>query len=294
MHYINSKLFWLQMVSQLVFLIIFNLIDFGAHLQAVVAGVFLCLLGIPHGANDHLYREDQTWVGMIKFLATYLGIIAVYILLWYLFPLAALILFFVVSFHHFGQSNFENDKVWHFPSILWGIILLAFPVILHFEEAVLIFKSMLGKGDFNKLIFEFKLEKLATWQIGSLLLLVLTYLFTIFNYNKQHFIKYFLQLVLISFWYFFTPLLFGFIVIFCLWHALQSAQHQVNFYVSFYHKKVADFLLAMLPFSLISLVGFAFYLYFFSFKIGESFILLSLITLPHVLVMHKLYGKHQH
>jgi beta-carotene 15,15'-dioxygenase len=291
MAYINSKLFTLQMILQLALLILLYFIDFGPNLQAISAGILLCLVGIPHGANDHLYRKDQTWFGMLKFLAVYLGIIGLYVLLWYFLPLAALILFFIVSFHHFGQSNFENQEVWYLPSILWGILLLAFPVVLHFEEAILIFKSMIGKGVFNELIFSVKPFNLAVWQIAALIFICFAYLTSIFIYQKKHFFKYLLQLALVSLWYLFTPLLFGFIVVFCLWHALQSTQHQVHYYTTFYKKKTFDFFLAMLPFSVISLLGFAFYVYFFSFNIGQSFILLSLITLPHVLVMHKLYGK---
>ena len=287
--YINSKLFSVQIIIQLIVLILFHFLDFGAYLQAIFAGILLCIIGIPHGANDHLYRKDQTWFGMVKFLGVYLGIIAAYIVLWHFIPLAALVLFFAVSFHHFGQSNFENDKVWYLPSVSWGIILLAFPVILHFEEAMLIFKSMIGQGDFNELIFKVEPFKLVNWQIAMLGLLSFIYLISIFVYQKENFLKYLSQLILISFWYFFTPLLFGFIVVFCLWHALQSTHYQLHFYTTFYNKLNRDFFIAMLPFSLISLIGFALYLYFFNFNIGQSFILLSLITLPHVLVMHKLY-----
>jgi Brp/Blh family beta-carotene 15,15'-monooxygenase len=291
MPYINSKLFTVQMILQLVMLFLLYFIDFGANLQAIFAGLLLCIIGIPHGANDHLYRIDKTWFGMAKFLGVYLGIIAAYIVSWYFLPLAALVLFFAVSFHHFGQSNFENEKVWYLPSILWGLILLAFPVILHFEEALLIFKSMIGQGDFNELIYKVETFKLVSWQIASLGMLSFIYLISIFIYQKENFLKYLFQLILISLWYVFTPLLFGFIVVFCLWHALQSTQHQLHFYTTFYNKLSRDFFIAMLPFSLISLLGFAFYLYFFSFNIGQSFILLSLITLPHVLVMHKLYKR---
>ena len=292
MPYISSKLFSIQMILQLIMLILFCFFAFGVTLQAISAGILLCIIGIPHGANDHLYRKDQTWFGMIKFLGVYLGIIAAYIVLWYFIPLAALILFFAVSFHHFGQSNFENERVWYLPSILWGIILLTFPVILHFEEALLIFKSMIGQGDFNELIFKVEPLKLAGWQTATLGLLSFIYLISIYTYQRDNFLKYLFQFILISLWYFFTPLLFGFIVVFCLWHALQSTQHQVNFYTSFYKKLSKEFFVAMLPFSLISLSAFGLYLYFFEFSIGQSFILLSLITLPHVLVMHKLYNSH--
>jgi len=37
------------------------------------------------------------------------------------------------------------------------------------------------------------------------------------------------------------------------------------------------------------LVGFGLYVYFRGFAVGEAFILLSLITLPHIVVMHRLY-----
>ena len=295
MQYINSKLFTIQMILQLLLFLIFFFADFGAGFQAISAGILLCLVGIPHGANDHLYREDQSWFGMAKFLITYLGIIALYLLLWYFLPLAALILFFVVSFHHFGQSNFENKNVWYLPSILWGILLLAFPVVLHFEEALPIFKSMIGIGNFNQIIFKFQFAELAVWQIAFLASLAICYLGSIFRYQNQHFLKYLLQLLLVSLWYLFTPLLFGFIIVFCLWHALQSIQHQVNFFTISSQKKSISFFAAIVPFSLISLSGLAFYLFFFDFNIGQSFILLSLITLPHVLIMHKLYGKtHQY
>lgn len=290
MIYINSKLFNLQMILQFALLLLFYFFPFGPITQVLLAGILLCTIGIPHGANDHLYRKEQNWWGMLKFLALYLGIIAAYALLWYFIPLAALLIFFMVSFHHFGQSNFENEHIKYIPSILWGVILLAFPVVLNLEEALFIFKAMIGKGNFNEFIYDTSPLALTNWQIATLLLLGAAYLISIYIYQKQHFFKYLLQLILVSFWYFITPLLFGFIVVFCLWHALQSTQHQVIFYTQHYQKLKRDFFIAMLPFSFISLAGFGFYLYFFDFNIGQAFILLSLITLPHVIVMHRLYG----
>jgi Brp/Blh family beta-carotene 15,15'-monooxygenase len=204
-------------------------------------------------------------------------------------PILALILFFLVSFHHFGQSNFENNKVWYSPSIIWGIILIVFPVIIHFEEAILIFKSMVGLGDFNQLIFNYNFTWPNIWQSISLILITVIYLFSLLRFQKKHFVSYFFQFLLLIIWYFITPLLFGFIVVFCLWHSMQSIDHQLTFYTSNFKKKKENFFIACIPFSLISLLGFIAYLYFFSFNVGTSFILLSLITLPHVLIMHKLY-----
>ncbi len=290
MNYINSNWFKAQIIFQIIFIGLFVLFGFSASYQIIFAGTLLCIVGIPHGANDHIYRNDKTKLGILKFLAYYLSVSFLYIILWYLVPLLALILFFIISFHHFGQSNFENDKIWYLPSILWGIILLAFPVILHFNEAVLIFKSMIGIGDFNQLIYQIDLE-LEIWQIYSIFVLSSVYLYLIYKDKKESLLNYSLQLILITIWYFITPLLFGFIIIFCLWHSLQSIRYQSIYFKNYMNKSNFIFFKEMLPFSLIALSGFAIYTHFLPFKIGQYFILLSLITLPHVIIMDGLYKK---
>lgn len=291
MLYINSRLFKIQLIVQAVLILLIFLIGFSLFTQAVFAGILLCMVGIPHGANDYLYRKDKSGRGMLKFLGVYLGIIAAYAILWYLLPLVALILFFGISFHHFGQSNFENEEVAYLPSMLWGLLLLAFPVIIHFQEVINIFKSMLDFGNFTQTITEFKPIELMSWQIISLLILAFSYTLSLYIYQRKYFIKYFLQLLAVSLWYFFTPLLFGFVIVFCLWHAMQSTQYQLNFYTQSLKKSEFNFFMAMLPFSVVALLGFGVYVYFFNFNVSQSFILLSLITLPHVLVMHGLYQK---
>ncbi len=294
MYYIKSKLFYAQIVIQIVLVVAFVTFGYSTLFQAVASGVLLCTVGIPHGANDHLYRKDQSFFGLIKFLATYLGIIVLYLVLWWVLPILALVIFFLFSFHHFGQSNFDNDKISYLPSILWGIILLAFPLVIHFDEAMLIFKSMVGLGNFNEVIVDVYHQQLSTWQIAFLLILLVIYLLSIYKYQKKYFLNYTLQFFLIAIWYFVTPLLFGFIIVFCLWHSLQSIRHQTIFYSSHFRKNGFYFLKAMIPFSVISIIGFAAYIYFFSFNIGKSFILLALISLPHILIMHKLYIKDNH
>ncbi len=291
MKYINSKLFLGQAFIKFGLILWALFFDINLTTQAIISGVFLCIVGIPHGSNDYLYRENQTNLGLAKFLASYLGIIALYALLWYLIPVLALILFFVISFHHFGQSNHENERIWHLPSILWGIILIILPVIIHFEEAILIFKSMLALDEVYALDQNYPVE-FNIWKIISISILAIAYLFSIYLSEKKEFLKYSIQFALIAIWYLLTPLLFGFIMVFCLWHSFQSLRHQKHFFQTIVKSNSKQFYLAMLPFSSIALTAFTFYLYYFDFHIGGAFILLSLITLPHVLVSHQQY-KHE-
>lgn len=288
MKYINSKLFLAQAVIQFVLIVWVLFFNSSLSTQAIISGVFLCIVGIPHGSNDYLYREDRSNWGIIKFLASYLGIIALYALLWYYIPIVALILFFVISFHHFGQSNHENESIWHLPSILWGVMLIVLPVIIHFEEAILIFKSMLAYNQTYAINQSYPVQ-FNVWKIGGISILSIAYLFSIYRFEKKELLKYILQFALITIWYLFTPLLFGFIMVFCLWHSFQSLRHQKNYFQTLVKSSSIFFYLAMLPFSSIALLFFAFYLYYFNFHIGGAFILLSLITLPHVLVTHQQY-----
>jgi beta-carotene 15,15'-dioxygenase len=76
-------------------------------------------------------------------------------------------------------------------------------------------------------------------------------------------------------------------------HSLQSLQYQAHHFQHSFKSTRVHFIKAMLPFSLISLLGFGTYIFFIDFKIAEAFILLSLISLPHIVVMHRLYD-HAH
>jgi Brp/Blh family beta-carotene 15,15'-monooxygenase len=288
MNYINSKLFFTQCIIQIAFIFLVLVFNFSITTQAVIAGVFLCIVGIPHGSNDYLYRKDRTFLGLLKFLGSYLGVIFIYALVWYYLPLIALILFFAISFHHFGQSNHENKNVWDFISIFWGFCMIMLPVIIHFEEALLIFKSMLVTNSVYN-ANQYYPANFNTFKIIIISILAIAYLLNIFILKKENKLKYTIQFVLMFVWYLLTPLLFGFIMVFCLWHSLQSLRHQKNYFTSKYNQSSKYFYLSMLPFSIIALLFFGCYLYSFHFNVGGAFILLSLITLPHVLVTHQQY-----
>lgn len=288
MKYLGSKLFYIQIAVQILAILLFLVYSLSLMQQAIICGILLCTVGIPHGANDYLFNKDKSRVGLLKFLVIYVTAMGLYLAVWWWFPIVALLIFFLISFHHFGQSNFENDQLFHFPSLIWGLWILIFPVLLHFNESITIFKSMVNLGD-ALMINNTPSVSLQPWQIYIAITLGLIYLISLLKTHSKHFILYTFQFLAVSIWYLITPLLFGFIVVFCLWHALQSMRHQSIYYHQNFNAKPYFFFKAMIPFSLLALLIFIAYVYFFGFKVDEAFILLSLITLPHVLVMHKLY-----
>ena len=287
--YTQSKLFKAQIVLQLVLIAVVALIAFDVKVQAIFCGVLLCTVGIPHGSNDYLYRSDKSAKGVMKFLGAYLGTMLVYLVLWWIAPLWALLLFFVISFHHFGQSNFENESLKYAPSWLWGIWILALPVLLHVEESVVIFQQMLSSSS-NTTISSTSINN-SIWPFVLLAILGTAYIISLFVLERKNSLLYFVQFIVVTTWYFLTPLLAGFIIAFCLWHSLQSIQHQALYFKEKAGQSLIQFSLAMFPFSLMALISFGMYVYFRGFNIAEAFVLLSIITLPHVAVMHQLYHR---
>lgn len=296
MDYIKSKLFVWQLFIQLAFSLAFLLVDFSELNQAILCGMLLCIVGIPHGANDHLYHNDSSVYGMFRFLSKYIGIILLYLILWLIVPPLAFIVFFLFSFHHFGQSNFETPSVKYLPSILWGVWILAFPVLLHFDEAIDIFKQMLSITNEKATLPVFSRGQLtfSSYQFWIASFLAVSYISALWAFERRNFQKYIIQFFLVSIWYISTPLLTGFIVVFCLWHSTQSIYFQADYFNQVLGKPIRYFIRAMLPFALLSLISLVIYGYFRGLIVHEVFILLSLISLPHILVMHRLHNQVNH
>ncbi len=292
MNYINSKLFQIQIIIQLIFIGIFYFIEIDFNAQAVICGILLCTVGIPHGSNDYLYRSNVSSNGLLKFLFTYILMMAIYGITWWLLPFLALLIFFFISIHHFGQSNFENSTVFYLPSILWGTWVLLLPVLIHSDEAILIFKQMLSLNDTKLNLIEYPFNTSFNPILISVLMgFSILYFLSLKYFENKNILKYFIQFTVVTTWYLLTPLLFGFIIFFCLWHSLQSLKHQSEYYIKLTQNKIGDFIFKMVPFSLIALGFFAVYIYFRGFILSEAFILLSIITFPHVLIMDSLYKK---
>jgi Brp/Blh family beta-carotene 15,15'-monooxygenase len=261
-------------------------------LQGTTGLLGLVFLGIPHGGNDFFYRKEKNTAGSVKFLVMYLGVMLLYLALWYVWPMLSLGLFLLISMHHFGQSNFNTHRIFSWDSMLWGSWLVIFPMFKHSQEVLGIFSTMLGRSNANVS---------GIWHLNNKELLVISAVFgliycvVLYRTHRNGGFWYFLQWFLVTVWYWLTPLLLGFVVVFCFWHALQSMQYQLDYVRINYHQNRKKTLLGFVPFGLMALVGMAFLLRFdLASNLGFAFILLSLVTLPHVIVMDGLYRNHKH
>jgi len=290
--YTRSPLFRWQLVLQLFFILMVPFLLQFAMLQGALCLVGLVFLGIPHGGNDFFYRKEKNTAGSIRFLSMYLGVMLLYLALWFVWPMRSLGLFLLISIHHFGQSNFNTNRIWSLDSVLWGSWLVGFPVLKHSQEVFGIFSTMLGRS--NATVSDIGHLNESSLLVVSIIF-VLMYGAVLYRSHRSSWLSYLLQWFLVTVWYWFTPLLLGFVVVFCFWHALQSMQYQLDYVSVNYKQNRKKTLMGFVPFGLMALVGMGFLLRFdLESNLGFAFVLLSLVTLPHVVVMDGLYRSHKH
>lgn len=246
----------------------------------------LALVGIPHGAVDHLLTADNKLTRpTFGFVIRYLGVAVVLFLLWLVTPTLSLLLFLIYSSWHFGESDFFQWKInaknrGHF--FLWGSVLLVYLLVSHYNETVIIVANL------SVYIPKLSPEQLSV-TCGSLILLGV--LLAIINRNML-LLTSLMMLVLASH----LPLLTAFGLYFIGQHSVNSWIHIKNG-LAFSNKKLFT---TAFPFTLgaFLLFGIVFYLVkneIISIEnnnlIGLLFIFISCISLPHILVIHGFYKR---
>ena len=99
-----------------------------APFYAPVQTLIICIviIGIPHGATDFLILKKNRHNTFIQCLK-YIGIVIIAMLFWITFPLPGLLLFLIISAHHFG-CDWEKKELQILQS---GIGLLCIPLYYH-------------------------------------------------------------------------------------------------------------------------------------------------------------------
>jgi len=264
------------------------------EVQYVIFGLLLVLVGIPHGGIDHLIHNPKIGqAGLIRFIIRYLLVMLAYGLIWWLFPFAALLAFLGMSAYHFGQSHFIG-RPQH--ARLDGLL---FVCKGSFFLAVILFGNWQQTLEILQPITTVDLSAPQRLTILGLLLgaTLLTQRLKGDSLRWEDAVDYLLLSPLL----FFSPLLISFIVYFGFWHALPSmlAEYAYLKTIPAFDSPV-KFGKQLLPFSGISLLGIGLLLFLGLEFLDSSelyllfFILISLISLPHILYMDAfLKGKTQ-
>jgi len=268
--------------------------------------IILILFGVPHGALDlyidqHLQKTDTK---QNIFLLKYLANIVLYAVIWYFFPVLALIIFIAITAFHFGEIDWmgkTNTFIHKVVYTLLGFAWILFLLTKNVNFALDIFLTM-GRSAIKK---DFLIE-LANRIYPYTLLTIGVIHFILFIFKKYFFQKeanfYYslLQTMLLICFVLFMPLWISFTFYFGFWHSLLSFDKiRISFNIPNNISGWKGLLFKAAPFSIMAWFGFA-YITFLTLNSKDSsgiftllFISLSVLALPHLQVFTKLKLKEQ-
>ncbi|MEQ8360411.1 MAG: Brp/Blh family beta-carotene 15,15'-dioxygenase [Cytophagales bacterium] len=264
-----------------------------------LAFALILIFGIPHGATDHILHNLIDKKKMIikpkrTFLLYYLGIIFSYAVLWYFFPGISLFVFLVISAFHFGETQLHrlesNNWIKIFNYIFWGSSLLLLIFEPHLTEVQTILSPhLLDAGSMNWVISNYYYLLYGSL-LGSFIFLISEGVKTLLVQLTELIILYLIAN--------FTSLILAFALFFAFWHSRDATFDQITkIRKHAFNFNFKDWLKLASPYTIISILGIVLIIMFSHYidleipAITLFFVLVALITLPHVFVMSTFYRK---
>jgi beta-carotene 15,15'-dioxygenase len=272
--------------------------------QMYVLLTLVFVIGVPHGALDYLVDEQNEKMSknifsIRKFVLNYMMKLCAFGLFWIL-PWLAFSLFIVLSAYHFGETDMSVKMKPNKSStplyLAYGFMILGFLLLNHLTEMtalIPIIDTFLRNNAWYADAQRFR----------SIILVVLFMVFNLtffWQYQQKNIstlsilqiVQFTFLMLLISF----LPLLLAFTFYFALWHSLISVRNIFHYFKKINSQKTLSILGSKsILFSLLS-VGSIVLLYvaaqYFIPDMNLLFallIVLSLLTMPHLSVMHDMY-----
>ena len=118
-----------------------SMVSESGPVSVVVVVVVVALLGIPHGAVDHLAAAELggpfDTSSLRRFAIGYVGVMLAVAVVWLVAPTLALAVFLAVSVHHFGQSDLAYLRLSRARAhaVQWsrGLLLVGLPLVAHVD-----------------------------------------------------------------------------------------------------------------------------------------------------------------
>ena len=143
------------------------------------------LVGIPHGSLDHLLLPNQNFKSKLRFYIIYIGLILLNLFVWGFSNMIGLILFFLISSYHFGESqlykfDLKNKLISHFSYLCWGASVIVSFLFYNIDEIVFLSNSyedtrnLFSKINFNLFSYLFIISNTTT---------LILYIYFVYQFN---------------------------------------------------------------------------------------------------------------
>lgn len=268
-----------------------------SQIEIVLGLILIFTFGILHGSNDILLiktiENTKTKNPYFRVLVTYIIIVLSSVIIFYLIPAVALILFIIFSGFHFGEQHWETKKlplnkyVKQIFYISYGLLILTLIFFFNIEDVKNVILSITTYSiTENTITYSFFISA----AIFSIL-----FFYAVFKskMDKIEIIREVFYLVVFSIVFKVSTLIWGFTIYFIFWHSIPSLFEQIRFmYGNFNKKHLFKYCKNAFPYWLISIIGMSIMFYIFKddhilYAILFSFI--AAITFPHSIVINKMF-----
>lgn len=271
-----------------------------------ILGFVILIIGMPHGALDHIiafkaFEKSKNTKNQFLFYFYYLSIMLVYSILWIYSPLAGFILFLIMTLYHFGQADAERFSLKGIPKnvLLYSRGLTVVGLILfgsdpYYSSAVIEEVTSFSFSD-----YAFTVLDPTFYTLIFALIYPISY-FLISTIKKEMAQKgwFSLDAVIVPLLFSLCEPIFAFSVYFGCWHAFNHTKTMLNYLNSFdMDVDLKWFYRNTFLYSVLSYTGLlATYLFLKAFGNAELlvallFIIISVLTLPHMFVVEKMYNN---
>jgi len=271
--------------------------------QMIVLLSLVFLVGVPHGALDFLVDEQnkealQQKFSIKKFVSLYLLRLFSFALIW-IFPWVAFSIFMVFSIYHFGETDMagllKTKKKAGILYVAYGAFILGVLLLVHLpqiKDTLPVIKNFVENSD-SYLFLEAN-RYLIIIALGFMFIIAIVYQKSIDNIEVTlpQLIRLIVLLAIITL----LPLLMAFTFYFALWHSVLSVRNIFSYFKSFNNnKKFAVICYKSILFSVLALGGMVMLYFVLSYFLPNMnmlfalLIILSVLTLPHLQVMHRMY-----
>ena len=271
--------------------------------QMIVLLSLVFLVGVPHGALDFLVDEQnkealQQKFSIKKFVSLYLLRLFSFALIW-IFPWVAFSIFMIFSIYHFGETDMagllKTKKKAGILYVAYGAFILGVLLLVHLpqiKDTLPVIKNFVENSD-SYLLLEAN-RYLIIMALGFMFIIAIVYQKSIDNIEVTlpQLVRLIVLLAIITL----LPLLMAFTFYFALWHSVLSVRNIFSYFKSFNNnKKFAVICNKSILFSVLALGGMVMLYFVLSYFLPDMnmlfalLIILSVLTLPHLQVMHRMY-----
>ncbi len=286
-----------------ILLLHYFIVPFTNNVQMAFLLITVFIIGVPHGSLDFVVDEQNELAknnifSIKKFVSVYVLRLAVFSLFW-IIPWFAFSLFIVFSIYHFGETDMSAImKPTQSSNLLYtsyGIFILSI-LLLNNISAIAATVPAMNSYVQNNTVYNFLLlHKMSLIILAALFFLLILALQI--KKNKinisYHQLAQFIALITIILC---LPMMLAFTFYFALWHSIISLRNVYSYFKKSKGKASFNFIRnKSIMFSTMALIGLlATYLglkYFLpqTNMLFALLILLSVLTLPHLTVMHSMY-----